>query len=176
MPSIRKANQYDAAALALIAEQTFRSTFSNTNSAEDMDLHCRKSFGVEIQTREIADPSIITLLCEEASNVIGFAQLRLGDAPDFVSASKPVEIQRLYLAEQWHGKGLAQSLMAACIDEAKQLGSDAIWLGVWEQNPRAIMFYNKCGFLEAGEHRFQLGSDMQRDVVMVKPLLAGSVK
>lgn len=167
---IRKADQCDAAALALIAEQTFRSTFADANSAEDMDLHCRKSFGEAMQAKEINNPSIITLLCEEEEALIGFAQLRLAQAPDFVAADTPVEIQRLYITEQWHGKGVAQALMAACIDEALRLSSDAIWLGVWERNPRAISFYNKCGFLEAGEHRFQLGSDMQRDVVMVKPL------
>lgn len=170
MHIIRKATQRDAAALAQIAEQTFRSTFAGANSAGDMALHCRKNFGRKIQAKEIDDPSIITLVCEEELSLIGFAQLRRGQAPDFIAASTPIEIQRLYLVGEWHGKGVAQALMEACIEEALRSHSDAIWLGVWEQNPRAISFYNKCGFLEAGEHRFQLGSDMQRDVVMVKPL------
>ena len=72
----------------------------------------------------------------------------------------------------WHGKGLAQALMDACIGELRRQNADAVWLGVWEHNPRAIAFYRKCGFTEVGEHVFVLGEDPQRDVVMVKPLPA----
>jgi ribosomal protein S18 acetylase RimI-like enzyme len=45
-----------------------------------------------------------------------------------------------------------------------------MWLGVWEENPRAIRFYQKLGFVEFGEHIFQLGDDAQRDVLMKKKL------
>jgi ribosomal protein S18 acetylase RimI-like enzyme len=47
-------------------------------------------------------------------------------------------------------------------------GSDAVWLGVWEHNPRAISFYRKFGFVEAGEQTFHPGRDPQRDIVMVR--------
>jgi diamine N-acetyltransferase len=87
-----------------------------------------------------------------------------------VSANAPGEIQRLYVADQWHGKGIAQELMRACLEELMRHGSDAVWLGVWEHNPRAIAFYKKIGFVEAGDHIFPLGRDPQRDVIMVKRL------
>jgi ribosomal protein S18 acetylase RimI-like enzyme len=45
-----------------------------------------------------------------------------------------------------------------------------VWLGVWEHNPRAIAFYKKYGFISVGEHPFPLGGDLQRDIVMAKPL------
>jgi RimJ/RimL family protein N-acetyltransferase len=38
---------------------------------------------------------------------------------------------------------------------------------VWERNPRAIAFYAKLGFVEAGDHVFPVGNDPQRDVVMM---------
>ena len=47
---------------------------------------------------------------------------------------------------------------------------DLIWLGVWEQNPRAIAFYTKWGFVEVGAQTFRLGSDLQRDLVMAREL------
>jgi len=82
----------------------------------------------------------------------------------------PGEIQRLYVASDWHGKGIAQQLMAACVEEMRRRGSDVIWLGVWERNPKAISFYKKFGFVEAGAHIFALGRDSQRDIVMVWPI------
>jgi hypothetical protein len=37
---------------------------------------------------------------------------------------------------------------------------------VWEQSPRAIAFYRKSGFIEAGTTPFTLGTSVQRDLLM----------
>jgi ribosomal protein S18 acetylase RimI-like enzyme len=66
------------------------------------------------------------------------------------------------------GQGIAQELMHACIRELEQRGADAVWLGVWEHNPRAIAFYKKSGFVEVGNQVFPLGGDLQRDIVMAR--------
>lgn len=168
MPAIRKAQINDARALSEMAEATFRATFGAMNTAEHMELHCRTSYGEQIQAAEISDPGMVTLVSEDEDKLIGYAQLRWGKAPDCVSAKYPVEIQRLYVVEDWHGKGAAQQLMKACIDQIEQHGSGALWLGVWERNPRAISFYKKLGFVEVGDHTFPLGGDPQRDIVMVR--------
>lgn len=170
MPSIRSARAADAGALAALAEATFRETFSADNPPAPMDAHCSDSYGESIQAAEIADPRICTLVAEEAHRLIGFAQLRWGAAPDCVEARMPGEIQRLYVVERWHGKGVAGDLMHACVAELQGRGCDAAWLGVWERNPKAIAFYAKHGFLAVGEHRFDLGGDLQRDIVMRRAL------
>ena len=170
--AIRRASAADAKALARIAESTFRATFEAMNTAEHMSTHCRNSYGEAIQAAEISNPGVVTLLCEDEGELIGYAQLRWANAPACVSAVRAGEIQRLYVAEKWHGKGVAQALMNACIDEMKERGSDVVWLGVWERNPRAISFYRKLGFVEAGDHVFPLGGDPQRDIVMVRPISA----
>jgi GNAT superfamily N-acetyltransferase len=171
MPTIRKAHISDAKGLAEMAEATFRVTFGPMNTAEHMELHCRSSYSERIQAAEISDPGMVTLVSEDEGRLIGYAQLRWGAAPDCVSAKSPGEIQRLYIVADWHGKGLAQELMKACIDELRQQGSDVLWLGVWERNPRAISFYKKSGFVEVGDHTFPLGGDPQRDIVMVKSVV-----
>lgn len=170
MPMVRKAEAGDARELARIAEATFRDTFESVNSVEDMTLHCQTSYGEHVQAAEIGDPQRTTLLCLEAGIVTGFAQLRWNGAPTCVQADAPGEIQRLYVVRAWHGRGIAPILMAACLEEMKRRGSDAVWLGVWEKNPRAIAFYRKFGFREVGEHVFTLGADRQRDLVMVRPV------
>ena len=171
MPDIRRARRDDATRLSLIAEQTFRDTFAGVNTAEDMDLHCRASYSEAIQAQEIADPDRITLLCEYAQRLAGFAQLRWGKAPSCVVAHAPGEIQRLYVVSEFHGKGFAHDLMNGCMDEMTSHRSDVVWLGVWERNPRAIAFYRKFGFREVGAHVFALGDDPQRDVVMARSVV-----
>lgn len=170
MTTIRKANPADALALSRLAEASFRDTFGSANTAADMDVHCRDSYGEAIQAREIADPARVTLLGEQDGQLAGFAQLRWPDAPGCVVARAPGEIQRLYVARDWHGRGVAQELMRACIETMRARGSDVVWLGVWERNPRAIAFYRKFGFVPVGDHVFALGSDPQRDLVMARPV------
>jgi ribosomal protein S18 acetylase RimI-like enzyme len=170
MTTIRIADARDAKALAALAEATFRETFASTNTVDDMDLHCRNSYGEQIQAREITSGTMLTLLCEDAGALVGFAQLRWEHAPECVAGASPGEIQRLYVASEWHGRGVAGRLMESGLEHLAARGSDVAWLGVWERNPRAIAFYRKFGFAEVGEHVFPVGNDPQRDIVMVRPI------
>ena len=168
--AIRQATRADALPLARLAERTFRETFASGNTAENMELHCRTSYQESIQASEIADPIMVTLVVAHEQELIGFAQLRWAPAPACVAGRTPGEILRIYLLREWHGKGIAQPLMAACLAELKARGSDVVWLGVWERNPRAIAFYTRIGFVERGEHVFPVGDDPQRDIIMVRSL------
>ena len=168
-PIIRNATVADAAALAALEERTFRDTFEASNSREDMALHCSASFGEAIQRREIMDPNLEILVCEQHGSLIAFAQIRWGRPPACVRATRPVEIQRFYVSREHHGLGLAKSLMDKAITAARARDADVIWLGVWEHNPRAIAFYRKWDFVEVGDHVFQLGTDPQRDIIMTRP-------
>jgi diamine N-acetyltransferase len=165
MWSIRKAEPNDASALAKLAEKTFRDTFGTDNSSADMDQHCRETYSTKIQTREILDPNIDTFVCEFELELIAYAQLGWLQAPSYLMAQNPVEIRRFYVDSTWHGQGIAQTMMKTLLEHVNSKHADQIWLGVWEHNPKAQRFYHKMGFLEVGEHVFQLGNDPQRDLI-----------
>lgn len=174
-PQIRQAVPEDAEQLSKIAEETFRATFSAENSVEDMELHCKKSFGVGVQRSEILDPKKACLLCECNGSLVGFAQLTWQPPPSCVTTAKrPGEIHRLYVTSKFHGQGVAQLLMTAALEEMARHETDIVWLGVWENNPRAISFYNKFDFIEVGDHRFRLGNDLQRDIIMSRTIEPGT--
>ncbi len=167
-PLIRRATAHDAAALAALAERTFRDTFAAQNSAQNMDQHCRTHYGADIQASEIARGDHVTLVVETAGALIAYAQLRLVAAPTCVQGERPGEIQRFYVDRPWHGQGIAHALMAACLQALNEQACDTVWLGVWEHNPRAIAFYRRHGFNEVGEHCFALGDDPQRDILLAR--------
>jgi ribosomal protein S18 acetylase RimI-like enzyme len=156
--TIRHATPEDAAALAELGARTFRDAFAAQNRAEDMDAYVAQTYGEAQQRRELEDPENVTLLVERDGVLIGFAQLRR-DADS-------VEIARFYVDRGHHGAGIAQELMQRCVDAARDLGAYVLWLGVWEHNPRAIRFYEKCGFVDIGSHPFLIGSDLQTDRLM----------
>lgn len=170
MTNIRHAEERDAASLAELADRTFRDAFAHLNRAEDIDLHCRNSYRESIQAAEIRDSNRTTLVCHVRDSLIAYGQLRWGSAPPCVVATRPAEIQRLYVDAPWHGKGVAHALMGSLLDTAVAGGADVAWLGVWEKNSRAIAFYAKSGFEIVGDHVFVVGKDPQRDLVLAKRL------
>lgn len=167
---IRPARDEDAARLSVLAERTFRDTFAATNTADDMELYCAGAYSPEIQAAEIRDPNKTTLLVEQDDQLVAYAQLDRSTPPPSVTARRPIELKRFYLQQTIHGSGVASDLMRAVIEGAGGLGADVMWLGVWERNPRAIRFYEKSGFRTVGDHVFQMGSDPQRDLIMVTAL------
>ena len=172
--TIRRASIADAASLAALAAQTFAETFAKDNTAEDLSAHLRSAYGVPQQSAELEDPQVVTLLGFKGDVLVGFVQVRSGNAPSCVVDDRPVELQRLYVAASEHGTGLAAALMQQVRLAAQEFSGTHLWLGVWERNPRAIAFYRKAGFVEVGSHTFVLGSDPQRDLVLVAPLAASA--
>jgi ribosomal protein S18 acetylase RimI-like enzyme len=171
---LRLASPTDAVALAEFAARTFADTFAAANRPEDMAVYLPSAYSPDLQRAEIEDPKITTLLLEQADRgvLVAYAMLRSGDVPAAVSDKSAVELWRFYVDRPWHGLGLAQRLMTAAQEQAVQRGAHTMWLGVWEKNPRAIAFYEKCGFRDVGAHDFWVGADRQTDRIMVMEVAA----
>lgn len=166
--TIRTATAADAAMLAGFAARSFDDTFAIHNSEADMRAYLAATFSPAIQRAEIEAEKAETLLIETGTPPLcaGFAQIGFDAPSPFVPASAPVEIKRFYVDRDHHGAGVAAVLMAEILRRA---GTGAtIWLGVWEHNARAIRFYARHGFVAVGEQSFILGSDVQRDIVMMR--------
>jgi GNAT superfamily N-acetyltransferase len=133
-----------------------------------MAAYLSEAFNTEQQARELADPASRFLIVEAAGQTAGYAHVKFGEAPAAIEGRRPMEIARLYARQHWLGKGVGARLMEACLHEAMRAGCDVVWLGVWERNTRAIAFYRRWGFVEAGTHMFRLGEDLQRDLLMAR--------
>lgn len=166
--TIRHANGNDASLLAELGARTFSETFAADNATEDIAAYLASSFNLTQQEAELADPASTFLVAEVGGAAAGYAKLHAGEPAEGIEGAKPVELVRLYVSREWLGRGVGEALMHACLDEAKQSGHETIWLGVWERNGRARAFYRKWNFRAVGEHVFQLGSDPQRDILMVR--------
>ena len=165
-PNVRRASTEDAKSLAELGARTFAETFAKDNSPEDMAAYLADSFNVERLTAELTDPLSVFFVAEVDGRAAGYAKIHSGEVSASVEGQRPIELVRLYVSQEWLGRGVGQALMRRCLDEAREMGFQTIWLGVWERNHRAQAFYRKWDFQEVGEHIFQLGSDPQRDIVM----------
>jgi ribosomal protein S18 acetylase RimI-like enzyme len=168
--TIRMATSPDNGLLANLGAETFADAFGADNTPENMRLYLSKCFAPDVQAAELADPFTLFLIAEIEGEPAGYARLREGGPPAALSASRPLEIVRFYARARWIGRGVGAALMRATLREAHARGCDAIWLDVWERNPRAIDFYRKWGFMEFGAQPFRLGNDVQRDLLMARPV------
>lgn len=171
---IRTGTSADAAALAEFAARTFREAFAADNRPEDMALHLATFYSPATQLAELLDPAICTLLAESGGRLAGFAQVRTGPVPACVTGPEPIELGRFYVDRPWHGRGVAPALMQRAVEEASRRGGLTFWLGVFERNARARAFYEKQGFVDVGTQFFMVGTDRQRDRVMVRALPGGN--
>ena len=169
-PCVRRATADDASLLAELGARTFYETFVNSTKPEDMAAYLAASFSPEIQAAELADPLSTFFVAETDGVASGYAQLRAGEAEASVSGTKAVELVRLYVSQEWLGRGVGEALMRECVDEARRAGHETIWLGVWEHNGRAQSFYRKWSFRVVGDHIFRVGSDPQTDLIMERAL------
>lgn len=165
---IRRATASDSVLLAEIGAETFADTFAAENTPENMAAYLAAAFSAAQQARELADPAARFLIAAVDGLTAGYARLRFGPAPAAVAGEKLMEIARFYVRKPWIGKGAAAQLMQACMSEAQRAECDVAWLDVWERNFRAIAFYRKWGFAEVGVQAFQLGDDLQRDLLMAR--------
>ena len=177
--TIRHATPDDAGRLALAAARFFAQTFGPENRPEDMAAYLADTFTIDRQAADIRDPDSTIWLAEvrqssappaSAAELIGYVQLRQRAGASAVTAQQPAEIARLYVDKAWLGRGVGAALVETCLNAAQASGADVAWLGVWERNARAIRFYEKYGFRRVGTQQFQLGSDLQTDLVMARPL------
>ena len=168
--TVRKGTVDDAAAITEISERIFVRTFADQNTPDDIALYVTTAFNAAAQRRELEDPDATYLLMFVDEVLGAFALLRRDATDPVVQGEGPVEIQRFYVDQDFHGRGIAAELMKSCMTTAESIGGRTVWLGVWEQNPRAIRFYEKSGFVDIGAHEFHLGSDVQTDRVMTRSI------
>lgn len=168
--TIRRARPDDADLLADFGARTFSETFAADNTPENMAAYLASSFSAAQQADELADSAATFLIAEINGAVAGYAKLHAGKSAQAIGDAKAVELVRLYVSREWHGRGVGDALMRECLDEARHAGHETMWLGVWQRNARAQAFYRKWNFRAVGEHVFQLGSDPQTDILMARSI------
>ena len=163
----RLAGPADAALLAELGASTFAETFESVNAPDDFAAYVAAAFGEPIQRAELEDPETTVFFAERDGDAVGYVMLRERKPPSSVDEDA-LEIARLYARRDAVGTGVGAALMQRALAEAAGRGKDAVWLGVWERNERAMRFYESWGFYRAGTQPFLLGTDLQTDHVMVR--------
>ncbi len=171
----RLANFEDAAAIRQLSEKTFRDTYAIYNTPENMKQHVAKNFTLKQIENELQDTDSQYFIIEFEKEIVAFAKLLKNHSTEGLEGQKVVEIERFYVDKTLQGQQLGRKLMDFCMEWSVENNFEIIWLGVWENNPNAIKFYQKMGFEVLGKHTFVLGTELQTDFTMKRYLVHGKI-
>lgn len=163
---ISEATIHDLELLQQIGRQTFAETFAASNTMENMAAYLENAFAFEKLTTELNNPNTEFYFAKLDEHAIGYLKLNFGQSQTELKDINALEIERIYVLKEFQGKNIGQLLYEKAKQVATQKNANYIWLGVWEENKKAISFYQKNGFNAFDKHIFKLGNDEQTDIMM----------
>lgn len=185
--SLRRATPEDTEALALLGAATFLEAFTWMLPGADIVTHCTHHHTPEAYRTYLAKSDTrITLAVTAGGAPVGYAMLTTPDLPSFDVHPGDLELKRIYLFSRFRsartpvldpagqtipGLRLGQALMDAALADARALNATRLLLGTHEGNQRAIAFYRRNDFAEAGTRTFQVGSQCCCDLIFARNLL-----
>jgi len=167
----RKCTIDDLEILRELSCQTFRDTYGHLNSEANMKAYLEFAYDTSKLLKELSNSSTCFYFVYDSNKLAGFLKLNEHDAQTDIHDPLSLEIERIYLAREFQGKGLGKALINKVVELATSSGKTYLWLGVWEKNDKAISFYKKNGFYKFGKHSFIIGDDEQADIIMRKDLV-----
>lgn len=153
-------------ALLVISRSTFFESYAQLNTAENMQAYMDNAFTAEKIGKELSDPQSDFYFAKMDNTVVGYLKLNFAAAQTDLKSADSLEIERIYVRKSHQGLGIGKMMLEKALQIAKKKGLATVWLGVWEQNPAAIGFYESQGFVPFGKHTFQLGEEAQLDILM----------
>jgi len=166
--TVTKVKLTDIDLLQEIGKRTFIQTFSDANNEDNMKAYLAEGFSKEKLLSELCNDESEFYFATVENNIVGYLKVNTGQAQTEQQCPQALEIERIYVLQEFHGRKVGQLLYEKALTLAQLKEASFVWLGVWENNLRAINFYQKNGFVAFDQHIFQLGDDKQTDIMMKK--------
>ncbi len=170
MPTIKKVEITDVDTLLSFSKKTFYEFFDHLNEPANMEAYSSVAFTVQNMLDQLNNPDSEFYFAILDGEVAGYLKLNFNEAQTEYKDKNALEVERIYVSGEHHGKKIGKQLLDFAIAIAKNKQFDYVWLGVWEDNNNALGFYKHNGFEVCGNHEFLLGDDRQTDLLMKKNL------
>ncbi|KAK0331720.1 hypothetical protein LTR94_027787, partial [Friedmanniomyces endolithicus] len=150
---IRPAVAKDAKALGALGRATFIDTFVTgfriPYPKADLEGFLNASFDLEPIRKKLAEAQGAWWVAERDGQLAGFANAGPNGLPHEDAQPGDMELRRLYIARDAQGLGLGTRLLTQALDWMQARTQDALWIGVWSGNEKAIKLYGAYGFEKA---------------------------
>lgn len=152
--------------LVLISRNTFSDAFASQNNPNDFEHYLNTALTRETIASELDHPHTSFYFATNNNKTVGFLKINDEKAQTDIFDKTSYELERIYVITGYQGHGIGEWMINQVIHLAQEAKKEYIWLGVWEENTKAIRFYEKKGFIKFGKHPYYIGKDKQMDWLM----------
>ena len=145
-------------ALVDLAKTTFIQSHGHSASKEDIEHYTSTKINIVELNREYENESNLFHLLYLDNRLIGYSKLCLNASYRLISEDPVAKLERLYLLEDYIGRGFGLELLNFNIELSKSHNQLGMWLYVWIHNDRGIQFYKRAGFEKIGEEDFKISN------------------
>lgn len=156
----------EAPLLADISRRTFLDTFPDLYTPEDLRDYFAKAYDECRLEEEIARSDMLIRVVEMDGEMMGYMKVGPNKLPVENPAEPAFEIWQFYLMPPAKGKGISDHLMWEALTFCQEKGAASVYLGVWENNPRAQKFYARHGFKQVGTYYFEVGHQKDLEYIL----------
>lgn len=168
--NIRRADKNDAALLSDLSNVTFIETYRECGPDEDLVKFMDTCYSEDVIASELQDPEDFYYIAFINNFPAGY--FRLTEDPEQYPLSKKykaIHLKRIYVLKEYHSQKIGAALMCFALKLAAEKNYELLWLGVWEHNEKAKLFYKKWGFEDRNlPHTFFVGDSSHTDYWLIK--------
>lgn len=164
--TFRDAVMADAADLSEIGRETFIETFGNLYPPGDLVSHLEDTYSVEKMAADVSDPEVEVRVAFSGKRMVAYCKIGPCKLPIETGPGPALELHRVYVYQARQGVGVGRILLTWAIERARQRGAADLFLGVWQQNDRAIAVYRSRGFETVGAYKFRVGGTLDDEHIM----------
>lgn len=152
--------------LVEISRKTFVDAFEKNNDPADFNNYINSAFEKNNIGGQLKNTDSFFYFVFKDEQLVGYFKLNVMDAQTDIKSVASVELERIYVLQEFQGKQIGKDMLHEAIRLAAHQNKVYMWLGVWEHNMDAIRFYEKFGFIKFDTHPYYIGKDKQIDWLM----------
>lgn len=149
--TLRHALPPDLGHLIFLGRTTFIETYKGVGSGRPDGLE--EEFGKKEFNEAKLSPAIAAgafFIADFNGTPAGFLRIERNSQHPSVPRSRSLQVSQLYVLKKYQGVGLGKALLLEAVRVARAEELAGLWLGVWDQNGKAIEFYKRFGFQVVG--------------------------
>ncbi|MDB4922470.1 GNAT family N-acetyltransferase [Mucilaginibacter sp.] len=143
MINIKQCDINQADVLFDIAIQTYKQTYTYL-WLDAGEAYLKRFYGKDDLEKDLTIPEVSWFLVYYDNKAAGYFKVKENALSPY-TPQQCLEIEKLYLLQQYTGKGMGKAIMSFIFDLTKRQQRPILWVKVMESSP-ALLFYEAFGF------------------------------
>lgn len=171
MIKIKIATIVDVEVLAMLGRLTWSESHGHyIEDKNEVLQYLNENFSITKTKQNINNPNQLFYIIYADGLPAGYAKLVLNTSNKNVVSKNSCQLERIFILNEFIPLKIGQQLLTFVEDQAKKLQLNTMWLTVYIKNKRAIRFYERNEFKNAGKLNFVVTGKDYENIVFSKKI------